>query len=401
MKKHETSLFDKLRQFDIYILIPAVVLTVYGIIVLSSAVNYMGANNLVTVQILASTIGLFAMVFMALIDYDGLLKKMAIPMFLASCALLILPIAEDIPNMLHGSFGNNDSWIALPFVGVNLQPAEVVKIMFIMTFGYHLGILKQGNINELKSLAAICIHGGIIMVCVMLEMDLGALISFGLIFAVMCFCAGVSIWYFAGAAGLMVIASPIMWKVLNEYQRMRILVGFDPTQDPEGYGYQVLQSMRAIANGGISGCGYASGTITQSPSESTLPARQTDMIFAVLCEDFGFIGALVFFTLMAVLVIRILIIARRNRDNYGMFICAGVASVFIFQTLENIGMCLGLLPVIGITLPFISYGGSSIVSLYMCLGAVMSVGVHRKKQFISERKGNRNENRNKVSARRV
>ncbi len=401
MKKHETSLFDKLRQFDMYILIPAVVLTVYGIIVLSSAVNYMGANNLVTVQILASTIGLFAMVFMALIDYDGLLKKMAIPMFLASCALLILPIAEDIPNMLHGSFGNNDSWIALPFVGVNLQPAEVVKIMFIMTFGYHLGILKQGNINELKSLAAICIHGGIIMVCVMLEMDLGALISFGLIFAVMCFCAGVSIWYFAGAAGLMVIASPIMWKVLNEYQRMRILVGFDPTQDPEGYGYQVLQSMRAIANGGISGCGYASGTITQSPSESTLPARQTDMIFAVLCEDFGFIGALVFFTLMAVLVIRILIIARRNRDNYGMFICAGVASVFIFQTLENIGMCLGLLPVIGITLPFISYGGSSIVSLYMCLGAVMSVGVHRKKQFISERKGNRNENRNKVSARRV
>ncbi len=401
MKRHETTLFDKLRQFDIYILIPAVILTVFGIVVLSSAVNYMGENNLVTVQILASTIGFFTMVCMALIDYDSLLKKLAIPMFLASCALLILPIAKDIPNMLHGSFGNNDSWIALPVVGVNLQPAEVVKIIFIMTFGYHLGILKQGNINSLKGLAAICMHGGIIMVCVMLEMDLGALISFGLIFAVMCFCAGLSIWYFAAAGGVLVIISPIMWKVLNEYQRMRILVGFDPMQDPEGYGYQVLQSMRAIANGGVSGCGYASGTITQSTYESTLPARHTDMIFAVLCEDFGFIGALFYFLLMAVMIFRILIIARRNRDNYGMFICTGVATVFIFQTLENIGMCLGMLPVIGITLPFISYGGSSIVSLYMCLGAVMSVGVHRKKQFIPERKGHRNENRNKMSARRI
>ncbi len=401
MKRHETTLFDKLKLFDTYILIPALILTVYGITVLSSAVNYMGENNLVTVQILASTIGFFTMVCMALVDYDSLLKKMAIPMFLASCALLILPIAENIPNMLHGSFGNNDSWIALPVVGVNLQPAEVVKIIFIMTFGYHLGILKQGNINSLKGLGAICMHGGIIMVCVMLEMDLGALISFGLIFAVMCFCAGLSIWYFAAAGGILIIASPIMWKILNEYQRMRILVGFDPMQDPEGYGYQVLQSMRAIANGGISGCGYAGGTITQSPYESTLPARHTDMIFAVLCEDFGFIGAMLYFFLMAVMILRILIIARRNRDNYGMFICTGVATVFIFQTLENIGMCLGMLPVIGITLPFISYGGSSIVSLYMCLGAVMSVGVHRKKQFIPERKGHRNENRNKVSARRI
>ncbi len=387
MKKYESTLFDNLKKLDFILLIPAILLTVYGIIVISSAVNYLGENNLTTVQIMASTIGFFTMIVLSLIDYDRLLKRMAIPMFLASCALLILPIAEDIPSMLHGSLGNNDSWISLPGLGVNLQPAEVVKILFIMTFGYHLGILKQGNINSLKSLLMICMHGGVIMVCVMLEMDLGALISFGIIFAVMCFCAGISFWYFIAAGGLLIAASPIMWKILNEYQRMRILVGFDPTQDPEGYGYQVLQSMRAIANGGFSGCGYASGTISQSPYESTLPARQTDMIFAVMCEEFGFIGAVVFFALIIILVLRILVIARRNRDNYGMFICAGVATIFIFQTLENIGMCLGLLPVIGITLPFISYGGSSIVSMYMCLGAVMSVGIHKKNHPISERKG--------------
>ena len=225
----------------------------------------------------------------------------------------------------------------------------------------------------MKSLAAICVHGGVIMVCVMLEMDLGALISFGLIFAAMCFCAGVSIWYFAAAGGILVIASPIMWKILNEYQRMRILVGFDPMQDPEGDGYQVLQSMRAIANGGISGSGYANGTITQSASESTLPARHTDMIFAVLCEDFGFVGAVVYFFLMAVLIFRILIIARKNRDNYGMFICTGVATVFIFQTLENIGMCLAMLPVVGITLPFFSAGGTSTLCLYVGVGLVFSI----------------------------
>lgn len=389
MKKYESSLFDNLKKIDIPLLIPALLLTVYGIIVISSAVNYLGENNLTTVQIMASTIGFFAMIVLALIDYDRLLKRMAIPMFIASCALLILPIAEDIPSMLRGSFGNNDSWISLPFLGVNLQPAEVVKILFIMTFGYHLGILKRGNINSLKSLMMIGLHGGIIMVCVMLEMDLGALISFGIIFAVLCFCAGLSAWYFLGAAGLLVVISPIMWKFLNEYQRMRILVGFDPTQDPEGYGYQVLQSMRAIANGGFTGLGYANGTISQSPYESTLPARQTDMIFAVMCEEFGFVGALIFFALIIAVVLRILVIARRNRDSYGMFICAGVATIFIFQTIENIGMCLGLLPVVGITLPFMSYGGSSIVSMYMCLGAVMSVGIHKKNHSISERKGHK------------
>ncbi len=400
MKKRENTLFDSLKQLDTALLIPTLMLTVYGIVIVSSAVNYLGDTNLTTIQIIASTIGFFGMVILSLIDYDRLMKKMCIPIFIAACILLIIPIAEDIPSMLHGSFGNNDSWIALPYVGVNLQPAEVVKVLFIMTFAYHLGILKEKNINSAKSIILMCLHGGIIIGCVMLEMDLGAMISFGIIFACMCFCAGVSLWYLAAALGILVAAFPIIWRFLDEYQQKRILVGFDPMQDPEKYGYQVIQSMKAIANGGISGMGYKSGTISQSPSESILPARQTDMIFAVMCEEFGFIGAAIYFVLIISVVLRILMIARKNRDNYGMFMCAGVASVFIFQTLENVGMCLGLLPVIGITLPFISYGGSSIVSLYMCIGVVMSVGIHRKKHTLTERK-KRNENRNKVSARRV
>lgn len=382
MKTKENTLFDRLKRLDLFLLIPSVLLTVYGIIVISSASAYMGENNLVQIQIIAATLGFFAMIIMSLFDYDRILKKLVIPIFIAACFLLILPIIEDIPGMLRGSFGNNDSWIAIPYVGVNLQPAEVVKAMFIMTFGYHLGILREKNINTIKSLALMCAHAGIIMVCVMLEMDLGAMISFGIIFVGMCFCAGVSIWYLLGALGALVALFPFLWRFLNEYQRMRILVGFDPMQDPEGYGYQVIQSMRAIANGGITGMGYKGGTISQSPSESILPARHTDMIFAVMCEEFGFLGAVLYFALMILLVVRILMIARKNRDNYGMYMCAGVACIFIFQMLENVGMCLGLLPVIGITLPFISYGGSSIVSLFLCLGIVMSVSVHRSDKLM-------------------
>ncbi|MBR6535178.1 MAG: rod shape-determining protein RodA [Clostridia bacterium] len=378
MRNKENVLFDKLKSLDPYLLIPTVLLTIYGIVVISSASGYIGGgNNLVTVQIIASTLGFFGMIFLSVFNYDRFLKRFVIPVFIAACILLILPIAEDIPSMLHGSFGNNDIWIAIPYIGVNLQPSEVVKALFILTFGYHLGILREKNINTPKSLFLMCAHGGIIMLCVMLEKDLGAMISFGIIFVGMCFCAGVSIWYLIGALGALVVAFPIIWRFLDEYQKMRILVGFDPMQDPEGYGYQVIQSMRAIANGGVTGMGYKGGTISQNPIESILPARHTDMIFAVMCEEFGFIGAIVYFILIIALVFRILIIARRNRENYGIYMCAGVACVFIFQTIENIGMCLGLLPVIGITLPFMSYGGSSIVSLYMCVGIVMSVSIHQ------------------------
>ena len=139
--------------------------------------------------------------------------------------------------------------------------------------------------------------------------------------------------------------------------------------------------MRAMQNGGFLGMGYGSGTLTHAAAKSVFPARETDMILGVMGEEFGFIGIIIYIVLITVVIVRILRIGSTSRHEYGTYICAGIATIFIFQTIENIGMCLGTLPVIGLTLPFISYGGSSMLSLYLCIGVVMSVRTHRQKYY--------------------
>ena len=283
--------------------------------------------------------------------------------------------------MLHGNFSTNENWIRVPFTNVFFQPSEIVKITFIASFGYFLGHLKQ-SINSIKSILLIALFGGVTIVFVLLERDLGAAIVFVIIILVMCFTAKLSVWYFIGAAAAFIAASPFLWTMLGDYQKKRILVGFDPTLDPDNMGYQVLQTMKAISNGGIWGMGYGKGTLTHSVYKSTLPARETDVILGVMGEEFGFVGILVYLALITYVIFKILKIARNSRKDYGSYICAAVAALILFQTVENVGMCLGLLPVIGLTLPFISYGGSSIISMYLCIGIVMSIQTHKEKYYI-------------------
>ncbi|MBQ4290041.1 MAG: FtsW/RodA/SpoVE family cell cycle protein, partial [Clostridia bacterium] len=164
-------------------------------------------------------------------------------------------------------------------------------------------------------------------------------------------------------------------------QKQRILVGFSPESDPHGFGYQVLRAKEAIANGGLFGMGYMNGTLSQSEVASTLPKRHTDMIFAVLAEELGFIGVCIYLILFVFLILRILQIARSSRGYLGSYLCVGAVGVLVFQGLENMGMCMGLLPVIGLTLPFLSYGGSSALSIFLLIGLVESVAAHRKKYY--------------------
>ena len=201
------------------------------------------------------------------------------------------------------------------------------------------------------------------------------------IFVVMWFMAKMSLWYLAGGLATFAIAAPFLWGFLEDYQKKRILVGFDPWSDPTDKGYQVIQTIKAMQNGGVTGMGYGNGTLTHAAAKSVFPARETDMILGVMGEEFGFIGIIIYIILISVVIFRILRIARDARFEYGSYICAGVAAVLIFQTVENVGMCLGTLPVIGLTLPFISYGGSSILSLYIGIGLVMSVRTHRQKYY--------------------
>ena len=204
--------------------------------------------------------------------------------------------------------------------------------------------------------------------------DLGVALVYCGIVALMLFCAGLSLFYFLGAGVAAFVAIPYAWDFLKEYQKKRIIYGFNPEADPEDTGYQALLGRDALANGGFFGQGINGGTYYKG-----LFACENDFAFSTLCEKFGLACGILVLICLAIIVIRVFMIARTSRKDSGAFLCIGVAAAIVVQTIENVGMCLAMLPVIGITLPFISYGGSSTLAMYLLLGMVHSVKTHRVK----------------------
>ena len=368
------SLGARLSYLDMPCVILALCMTFYGILTISSAVHASGGTRYIVIQCAALVIGVCGMLVLSLIDYEEALRKFHLPIFLFCIAILAATL------LIGTGEGSNKSWIRFSFLPVGIQPSEYAKLFFICTLAYHMSRVRE-KLNRLSTVIGLCLHFGVVCGLVLLQGDLGSALVFVFIFLCMLFGAGMKLGYFFAALLLTLGASPFLWDHLSNYQKQRILVGFSPESDPQGFGYQVLRAKEAISNGGFGGMGYLSGTLTQNPAASTLPKRHTDMIFAVLAEEFGFVGVCVYLALYVALILRILHIARRARGYMGSYICIGAAAVFLFQGLENMGMCMGLLPVIGLTLPFLSYGGSSIVSLFLLLGAVESVASHRVKYY--------------------
>ena len=275
-------------------------------------------------------------------------------------------------NLVAGvtSYGATN-WLSIG--GFTIQPSEFVKGTFIVTFSKHLDLVKH-RINHPLSLLGLGLHAGTIVGLILLSGDLGVALVYCGIVALMLFCAGLSLFYFLGAGVVVFVAIPYVWEFLADYQRYRIIYGFDPESDPEHYGYQALLGRQALANGGFFGNGIHGGEYYKD-----LFACENDFAFSSLCEKFGLIGGMLVLICLAIVVIRVFAIARTSRKDSGAFICIGVAAAIVVQTAENVGMCLAMLPVIGITLPFISYGGSSTLAMYLLLGMVHSVKTHRVK----------------------
>ncbi len=357
------SAFDKLLAFL------ALSMAIYGVVIITSAVNYMDGTSYIVIQCAALLLGTLGMLLASFFDYERLMRRFAIPLFLFTVAILAVTL------IIGTGEGSNKSWIRFSFLPIGIQPSEFAKIFFICTYSYHLSRVKE-TLNKPLSVLGLCLHFGIVTGCVLLQGDLGSALVFVFIFLCMTFAAGLKLRYFLMGTLLAVLASPFLWERLSHYQRQRILVGFRPESDPQGFGYQVLRAKEAIANGGLFGMGYMEGALSQAARESTLPKRHTDMIFAVLSEELGFVGVLVYLALFTLLIIRMLFLAKRLRGTMGAYIAVGAAAVFLFQGLENMGMCMGLLPVIGLTLPFMSYGGSSVVSLFLLIGVVEGVACH-------------------------
>lgn len=353
-------------------------ISLLSIVTLVSGFEVFGARRLI-MQVAMTVIGIVIIFVIANIDYREVVDKLYIVMFLGSVALMAVTI------LFGNAVGGNKSWITVFKAGsfeVGIQPSEFIKATFIVSFSKHLDVVKD-RINKVGSVIGLLIHAGIIIGLILISGDLGVALVYMGIVAVMLFCAGLSPWYFAGAAVLVIAAFPFIWDYLQPYQQERFLVGFNPDLDPLGRGMHQIVCRRAISNGGLFGKGFSGATVYED-----LFAADTDCIFATYCEMFGLVGALVLIALYIVVIIRIIYIARTARKDVGSFICAGVVGMVIIQTVENIGMNLCMLPMVGITLPFMSAGGSSVLAIYIIFGMVHSVRARRTKYY-SERIANK------------
>ncbi len=296
--------------------------------------------------------------------------KLTAPLFVFSLVLLLATLVIGS----EGDYGSK-SWINIPGVPFSIQPSEFVKLFLIITFGKHLSREKK-SINHPLTLLKLALHAGPIILLVLLQGDLGTALVYMVMIIFMMFAAGLSVWYFVAIGAVVTVAMPYLWPLLDEYQQMRILCGFNPELDPEVYGFQALHARDAIGSGGLFGKGLFGGTRYQS-----VPMANSDSIFAIIGEKFGFVGCMVVFVTFIVLIVRIIWIAKSARKTYSGYICVGIAAVLISQFIENVGMNLAMLPLVGITLPFLSYGGSSVLSLYLMIGIVQSIYVHKQKYF--------------------
>ncbi len=355
------------KEFDWFLFILTLVITTIGIFIIYSATRTTGSNSNVIVQSAAGCIGVAAMLFLCFFDYEqfGNIVKY---IYLFSVAILILVLI----------FGTSGDWGAkswIRFGSIGLQPAELAKVCFILTFSYHLSMVED-KVNDIKVLLGLLLHIAVLVGLIMLEPDLGSALVFMFMFACMLFIAKLSYKYIIPVIALVGISLPLIYNfVLDEYQKLRIDVFFDPNIDPLRSGYNVIQSKIAVGSGQLWGKGFMQGTQNQM---SILPTKSTDFIFSVFSEEFGFVGAAILVILLFLLIMRCFKAAKKCENSYGSFICVGVGAMFLFHVFENVGMCIGLMPVTGIPLPFISYGGTSLVTNMLAIGLVMSVTYHNK-----------------------
>ncbi|MBR6676549.1 MAG: FtsW/RodA/SpoVE family cell cycle protein [Clostridia bacterium] len=373
MKEFSVSFKEKMKSIDFVVLFSVLGMNILSLIILASAANEIGSRYLL-VQTIASVLGIFLMFTISFLDYDKIIKKYGVWIF-AVCVLFMITVVL----FGEGDQGNK-AWLRIPGFPFDIQPSEYCKFLFIITFASHIKRVKD-NINHPKNVISLALHAGIICGLVLMTGDLGStLVYFGIV-GIMLLVGGLSVWYFIGVAAVIVIASPVLWNSLSELRQQRIICGFNPELDPLGYGFQALGSRSAIAAGGFLGSGFFGGIVYP-----TIHSNFADFIFATLAEKFGFFGCFAYMTLMGILIVRLLWIARIARKDYGAYMCMGVVAILVFQTLENIGMCLAMLPVVGITLPFLSYGGSSVLAMYMLVGLIQSIKSHNRKYFFEREK---------------
>ena len=369
MKKIDYSKKGRIiRNIDWKLVSIVLVIFFFGLLVLSSAthVNITGDFKQITIQLIAFTLGIIVIGILLLFDYNSIGKYYK-ELYIFSIFMLLIVL---IPGIGDKQFGAR-SWIRIGSF-FNLQTSEIAKLTFILSYAKIVDMNKE-NIKDLKTLGKLVVYALPFIGLLLGQPDLGTAIVFMCIIFFMLYSAGIDKKVIRNVIIAGIILAPLMYFFMAPHQRIRIVNFFNPQASSN---YQVLQSMIAIGSGGLTGKGLYHGSQNQ---ENFLPVRDSDFIFAVVGEEFGFIGMMFVILMFILLITRLITIAKRSKNTYGSFIVAGITGMFAYQIIQNIGMTVGLMPVTGVTLPFVSYGGSSILTSMANIGIVLNVYIRRKR----------------------
>lgn len=373
-KRSFGAVADYIRESDKVMLLLVFLTTGFGCLAVMSATRYTDSLSQFITQCAAGFGGLIIALVIAHFDFKTMLK-----LWYIAAPLGLIPVILTFFIGFAPAGTDDKAWLMLPG-NITFQPSELLKVCFIITFSAHLGYAKEHDINKLTTLLPLLLHGGFPVGLILIQGDAGTALIFAFMLVCMLFVAGLKIKYYIIAAVALVLSSPLIYFfVMNDDQRSRIVGMFNLEDDLLGADYQQWQGRIALANGGFSGQGLFKGELTQT---NTVPESYNDFIFVSIGEELGVLGCLAVIILLAAICLRCIKVGRICTDERGMYIAVGVFAMILGQTVVNIGMCLSVLPVIGVTLPFFSAGGTSLLCLMFAVGVMLSVYKHRNSRTI-------------------
>lgn len=383
------SLKEFFKKGDVVLLVLCILASLFGLALIYSATRYdPNLNDYFIKQAKFICMGVVAYVLVTFIDIEFLMEKwwwvfLALGIFVI---LLIKPFGR-------GDDTGNVSWVFLPGIPFGFQPGEIAKLAYIVVLAWLMNRERPRGISRfpalIKYVALTLLFAGLLAV---LSGDYGMVLVYLAIFVIMAWVGGVKKRWFICVGGGLLAAVVFLWKFIlprtrywTDYRIMRFRVVLDHALDPTGVGWHQSRSLLAIGSGQLTGMGYLHGKQTQSSASTNLPARHTDFIFAVCGEELGLIGCCLVLVLLLAIILRCVWVSRRAKSHMSAYISMGIAGMLMVQTILNVGMCLYVAPVIGLTLPFFSYGGSSTLTLYVAMGVVSGIKMRPLPSWLKDR----------------
>lgn len=372
------------KRADMLLLALCLAVNVCGLVLVYSATRFNETyHSLPMKQAVAMVIGVAIFVVCNYIDLEILMEHWK-PVFALS-SLFILSLA-----VLGTGYQGNRNWLEFSWLPFNIMPAEIVKLFFVLLLAkqlIHLQKRSRDDLSRVSSVAQLVAHlGWFCGIIFVVSGDAGSALVYAAIWVIMCWTAGLKKRWFAIGAGAAALGGGVLWYALPEdnYWIMRLRVVLDHSLDPTNKGWNQARSLLAIRSGGLTGNGFLHGMLTQNHSRNFLPERYTDFIFSTCAEEWGFIGCAILLLLLAAVILRCFYVGLTARSAFSALTAIGYGGMLFFQVALNVGMCLYVLPVVGITLPFVSYGGSSLITLYAAMGFVSGIKMRTLPSWLSD-----------------